>query len=332
MKKTAIFTIFIALSAFGMQRQTSLKLCDVTNIPTVLQRTEPPAALQDTINGLITDTVYRHFIQRNNVAVSTQQDMQEINRARGQFVDSNGWKKLAHYGYIFRCPQLPGYILKCGYIHYDFGPQQATHKTEYGKTRETLPRDANVCRVVYQQLMEDVIQRYNLTHVSVPKKYLCAVNAGAYKGVPREQRSFTDEAFVVVAEDLQDMLLPESESLETYLHLPAHERRIYESELRLLFTCAGFNDFKYHNCVFGRDKKIYILDTEAIEPWTLQDSVFQNAIASYDAHASTDQVQKMRADLGLLFDAGALERYIQIWVKEPRKYPGGIPPCRQGIE
>lgn len=207
---------------------------------TIVKRAVPPKELRQQLDELFKDKEFvQAFIQRENCM---------SNARRREIAQRLCFTKISRFNYIFKTPLIPGYILKLGPIHW-------TNSFGNRAVRENEASNKNVSRVAYQQLVEDVIIRNRLKHVRVVKKYL-------YR-VPKEYDmnqviKLSDDNYIVIAEDLHETLLSQEENVVRFKDVTEEQLE----ELRIIAREAYMADLKIHNCIFGKDDKIYIIDTE----------------------------------------------------------------------
>jgi len=206
----------------------------------IIDRAQLPAHASKQVDALFKDPEFiRAFIERKNCI---------SNAERRKVAQKHQMHKISRWNYVFRTPEVPGYILKLGPIHW-------TNSFGGFAVREKEVTNKNVSRVAYQQLIEDVIEKRNLKHIRVIKKYLYPIPG-------KDHTQLSDDNFIVVAQDISDMLLSPEENL---LHYKTIDATLFEEileELRIVCREAYIADMKAPNCVFGKDGKVYLIDTE----------------------------------------------------------------------
>ncbi len=205
----------------------------------IIDRAISPASLKARVDQLFQNQDFVDaFIERKNKMSNAQ---------RRAVAQKYQMQKIARWNYIFRTPLIPGYILKLGPIHWtnSFGGFLVRAKEVTNK---------NVSRVAYQQLIADVVEKEPLKHVCVVQKYLYEIPG---RGDSKDKR-LCDDNFIVLVEDIADILLSPEENIEQYKYVTEE----LLDELRIIARQAYVADFKMPNCVFGKDGKIYLIDTE----------------------------------------------------------------------
>lgn len=206
----------------------------------IIDRAKPPYQLVCDVQELFKDPSFlQAFVQRENSMTNSE---------RRNIAIKHSLKKISRWNYVFKTPQVSGHILKLGPIHWtnSFGGFAVRAKEVTNK---------NVSRVAYQQLIEDVIIKKNLKHVRTINKYLLPIPG-------RDHKHLSDDNFIVVVPDLQQMLLSPEENLLTYKTIEEALLEEILEELRVISRNAYIADMKMPNCVFGKDGLVYLIDTE----------------------------------------------------------------------
>ena len=257
---------------------TNIKSADDNIIRTceyeaIVKRAALPQEPKLQLDDLFKDTEFvQAFIQRKNCM---------SNARRREIAQRLAFSKISRFNYIFKAPQIPGYILKLGPIHW-------TNSFGGSAVREHHVTNRNVSRVAYQQLAEDVIERNHLKHVRVVKKYL-------YR-IPKEHDTkqiikLSDDNYVVVAEDSHESLLSLEENITRFKDVTEEQLE----ELRIIAREAYMPDLKIHNCIFGKDDKIYIIDTEQTSRAQESDFFLKNAARMQaDTESGLQRVESLR--------------------------------------
>ena len=207
----------------------------------IIDQAVPPIIVQSQVDVLFQDPQFvQAFIQRANTM---------SNKQRRVITQKYLLQKISRWNYVFKTPLVPQYILKLGGIHW-------TNSFGGCVVREKDASNKNVSRVAYQQLIAQVIEEKQLKHVRVIKKYLYEIPSNS--GISRSEKKLCDDNFIVLAEDKTDILLSPEENLEKYKSITEEQLE----ELRVIAREAYIADFKMFNCIFGRDGKIYLIDTE----------------------------------------------------------------------
>ena len=218
-----------------------LEMRESPSYQAIVDRARPPEEVARLVDRLFQDRIFRDaFIVKDNTMPNAE---------RRLVAEKYKMEKISRWNYVFKTPCVPGYILKLGPIHW-------TNSFGGFFVRQKEVTNKNVSRVAYQQLIEQVIKERGLKHVCVVKKFL-------YKIPDCNDRQdghikLSDNNYVVLAEDLGDKLLTPQENLTKYREITEEQL----DELRIIATEAHIADLKVHNCVFGRDGKIYLIDTE----------------------------------------------------------------------
>lgn len=240
---------------------------------TIVKRAMPPKELELQLAELFKDTEFvQAFTQRENCM---------SNAKRREIVQRLSLTKISRHNYVFKAPQIPGYILKLGPIHW-------TNSFGSRAVREIHVTNRNVSRVAYQQLVEDVIERNQLQHVRVAKKYL-------YR-IPKEYDEtqiikLSDDNYIVVAEDLHESLLSLEDNIVRFKDVTEEQLE----ELRVIARQAYVPDLKIHNCIFGKDGKIYIIDTEQTSRAQESDFFLQNPQRMQaDTESGLNRIESLR--------------------------------------
>lgn len=223
----------------------------------IISKAVPPAEVITQVDYLFQDQRFiEAFIQRKNSMSNAQ---------RRVIAQSYDLKKISRWNYVFKTPLVPGYILKLGPIHW-------TNSFGGFAVREKEVSNKNVSRVAYQQLIEQVIQNKGLKNIAVIKKYLYEIPGSS--DTPRSEKKLCDENFIVLVEDKTDMLLAPEENLGRYKSITSEQLE----ELRVIAREAYIADFKMPNCVFGKDGKIYLIDTEQTNRAKQDDFFLKNPV------------------------------------------------------
>ncbi len=234
--------ILLTLSnSFTMERAPQDRENEYSDI---IDKAVPPAVPSAQLDLLFQDPDFvKAFIVRENIVTNAE---------RRKIAEKYAMKKISRWNYVFKTPYVPGYILKLGPIHWtnSFGGFNVRAKEVTNK---------NVSRVAYQQLIARVIEQEGLKHVRVVDKYLYEI-----PGIPgkRSHKKLCDDNFVVLAKDEEGLLLSPEENLFHYKTLEQDSFDEFIEELRIISRKAYVADMKSPNCVFGKDGKAYLIDTE----------------------------------------------------------------------
>jgi len=238
---TIILVSLLSITGISHAQETVIHDKAQQEYSSIINQAVPPTSVKTQVDLLFQDPEFvQAFIQREN----TMSNKQRRIIAQKYFL-----QKISRWNYVFKTPLVPGYILKLGGIHWtnSFGGSSVRAKDASNK---------NVSRVAYQQLIAQVIQNRQLKHVCVVKKYLYEIPGNP--NIPRSEKKLCDDNFIVLAQDLTDQLLTPEENYARYKTITQEQLE----ELNVIAREAYIADFKMMNCVFGKDDKIYLIDTE----------------------------------------------------------------------